>query len=201
MLLILLSGKYLILLSRGLILREVYIWFSVIEKGYYHVPPPLQPNAYDPRLLVLLYSGNLHLIFLVKEPTLQPNKSPKHTRYYCFTASVDIKSYRASPPPSQLSIRDTHTYSQILISSFTGRALTALQLTKSCNFSIKTNVRIVWGLFESVSFLSSGVSPGDGENTHVNRNQAGVQPFMRNNGPSCLRPLDRIWRRLCLCVL
>lgn len=36
---------------------------------------------------------------------------------------------------------------------------------------------------------------GGGE-TNVNRNQAGVQPFMRNSGPSCLRPWDRIWRRL-----
>lgn len=52
MLLILLSGKYLILLSRGLILREVYIWFSVIEKGYYHVPPP---SSQTPMILVCLY--------------------------------------------------------------------------------------------------------------------------------------------------
>jgi hypothetical protein len=33
--------------------------------------------------------------------------------------------------------------------------------------------------------------------THVRRNQAGVQPFIRKRGPSLRRPCVVIWRRLC----
>ena len=41
---------------------------------------------------------------------------------------------------------------------------------------------------------------GGGSVTHVRRNQAGVQPFIRNRGPSLRRPWVVIWRRLCLFV-
>lgn len=54
-------------------------------------------------------------------------------------------------------------------------ASTAFQFTTSCNFSMNTKVRMVCG---------------------VNRNQAGVHPFIRNSGPSCLRPCARICARL-----
>jgi hypothetical protein len=99
---------------------------------------------------------------------------------------------------------------QTLIS--TGGVSIALQLTRSCSFSMKTNVKIVcglWGRKGAVSLdgeeSSKSTQVGDntmektggGSVTHVRRNQAGVQPFIRNRGPSLRRPWVVIWRRLC----
>lgn len=82
---------------------------------------------------------------------------------------------------------------QTLIS--TGGASIALQLTRSCSFSMKTNVRIVCGLTGQSQRWKPLISQG-GSATHVRRSQAGVQPFIKNRGPSLRRPWVVIWRRL-----
>lgn len=64
---------------------------------------------------------------------------------------------------------------------------------------MKTKVKTVCGLlFVSISAQLSGaghrILSCAGGQTYVNRNQAGVHPFMRNRGPSSLRLVRITWR-------
>lgn len=61
----------------------------------------------------------------------------------------------------------------------------------------QNRVRAVQRKEVSVSTAQAVASQGVSV-TYVRRNHAGVQPFIRNRGPSLRRPWVVIWRRLCL---
>lgn len=115
------------------------------------VPEPLQQTKTKDAMLVLVQRLSqscisprvcVHPEVLMLETPTSVELWPRAADSGCYCCSFTL----AVGAPSSPSVR-RNTEVQIFISSFfTGRALTALQLTKSCNFSMKTNVRIVWGL-------------------------------------------------------
>lgn len=67
------------------------------------------------------------------------------------------------------------------------------RLTSRCSCSMKMNVRIVFGL----QIVSDGSYAWPQESTYASRIQAGVQPLMRNRGPSFRNDSTMILLTLC----